>query len=111
VAVTFKIRVEHRGAATAVRIAGELDMATAPMLAGCVNDLIAANSTRVLVELDELTFCDSAGLTVLIQGDRQCAAHGGWLRVSGSSGHVARVLEISGLEELLTYRADIDRQA
>ncbi len=44
-----------------------------------------------------LTFCDSAGLTTFVRGDRRCAEAGGWLRLTGAYGHVARVIEISGV--------------
>jgi anti-sigma B factor antagonist len=106
VAVSFTIREERTGATTVLRLAGELDMTTAPCLRSRLDDLISAGRSQILVDLRELTFCDSAGLTTLIQGDRHCTAAGGWLRLTGPSGHVARVLEMSGVLDVLAYRAD-----
>jgi anti-sigma B factor antagonist len=103
-AVTFEIRVERRGSTAVLSLSGELDMATAPQVRECVADAIAAGSPRVLVDLAELTFCDSAGLTAFIQGDKHCAARGGWLRLTRPGGHVARVMELSGVLDLLEYR-------
>jgi anti-anti-sigma factor len=50
-----------------------------------------------------VSFCDSAGLNAFVQGDKRCAARGGWLRLDRAQGHVARVLELSGVAEILNY--------
>jgi anti-anti-sigma factor len=106
VAMTFTIGVQDDGSATTVSLAGELDMATAPGLTRRIADLLAAGRSRIVLDLDALAFCDSAGLNAFVQGDKQCAAAGGWLRLNRARGHVARVLELSGVDEVLAYRAD-----
>jgi anti-sigma B factor antagonist len=40
------------------------------------------------------------------RGDRACAARGGWLRLPGATGHVARVIVLRGLDQVLTNRPD-----
>jgi anti-anti-sigma factor len=104
--VSFTMREDDRGAVTAIQLAGELDMATAPHLQTRIDELIAAGRCRILLELAELTFCDSAGLNTFIVGDRHCLLMGGWLRLTGARGHVARVIELSGVDEVLTYRGE-----
>jgi anti-sigma B factor antagonist len=100
--------VEERGAGmTVLRLTGELDMAGAPEVLRRVDTLIAAGDPRVLVDLSGLTFCDSAGLNAFIRGDRHCREAGGWLRLTGATGHVDRVIELSGLAEVLGYRPDV----
>lgn len=108
-AVAFTIDVEQRGATTALRLAGELDMATAPQVRDRIDQLIADGRPRIVVDLHDLAFCDSAGLTAFIQGDKHCTAHGGWLRLTRAEGQVARVMRLSGVLALLEYRPD-DRQ-
>jgi anti-sigma B factor antagonist len=105
-ATTVSFSADHHGDVVVLRLTGELDMASAPELLERVEDALAAGDTRVLVDLTELSFCDSAGLNAFIRGDRRCTGAGGWLRLTGASGHVARVLAISGLTDLLTYRPD-----
>ncbi|MEV4538065.1 STAS domain-containing protein [Asanoa sp. NPDC049518] len=87
-----------------LRLAGELDMSTAPELLQRIIALAAQGTPRLVVDLAALTFCDSAGLTVFVRGDRRCAEAGGWLRLTGAYGHVARVIEISGVDDSLGYR-------
>ena len=87
-----------------LRVAGELDMSTAPEFLAKVGDLVGGGAVRLVVDVSALTFCDSAGLTAFVRGDRRCTEAGGWLRLAGARGHVARVIEIAGVAEALTYR-------
>jgi anti-sigma B factor antagonist len=103
-AVTFS--AEHRDGVVVLRLVGELDMSSAPDLVDRVAGLVVGGDPRVLADLAGLSFCDSAGLNAFIRGDRRCAAAGGWLRLTGARGHVARMIELSGLTEVLAYRPD-----
>jgi anti-anti-sigma factor len=106
--VPFAISEHRRDDAVVLALSGELDMAAAPLLRERIDAVVAAGRPHVLVDLAELSFCDSAGLNTFVQGDRECAAHDGWLRLTGATGHVARVIQISGLDEVLTYRSSGD---
>jgi len=101
--VGFAMSEQERGAVTAIALSGELDMATAPDLQARIDELAAAGRCRILLDLAELTFCDSAGINTFIRGDRRCTPLGGWLRLTAPRGHVARVLSVSGVDEVLTY--------
>lgn len=102
--VSFALRTENRGAVTVLHLAGELDMGTAPELESAVEALVEADRSRLLLQLAELEFCDSAGLNSFIRGDRRCRRQGGWLRITAARGHVKRVVELSGIDEVLVYR-------
>jgi anti-sigma B factor antagonist len=104
IAAPLVVTAEAAGNAVRVRLAGELDMSTAPELLTRILALAADGSPRVVVDLAALTFCDSAGLTVFVRGDRRCAEAGGWLRLTGAHGQVARVIDISGVGDALGYR-------
>lgn len=102
--MAFTIDVQDRESVSAILLSGELDMATAPRLQETINELLAGGRSRILIDLYELAFCDSAGLNAFVQGDKHCAARGGWLRLTRAQGHVARVMELSGVGEVLGYR-------
>lgn len=106
--MAFAIRAHRQDAVVVLALTGELDMASAPVLEEHVDALVAAGDVQLVVDVAELSFCDSAGLNAFVRGDRQCGAHGGWLRLTGARGHVARVIELSGLHEVLAYRPDGD---
>lgn len=99
------------GGGALLRLAGELDMSSAPELNAAVDRLAAAGERHLLVDLTELTFCDSTGIAAFVRGDNRAAADGGWLRVTGATGRVARVLQVTGLAEVLTYDGDLPNPA
>ncbi|GIJ25024.1 anti-sigma factor antagonist [Micromonospora qiuiae] len=102
--VTYAERDE--GGAARLRLAGELDMSSAPELNATIDRLAAAGERRLLVDLTDLTFCDSTGIAVFVRGDNLAAAEGGWLRITGATGRVERVLKLTGLAEVLGYGTD-----
>ena len=104
--MAFTIEVRDGDALTTVALGGDLDMASAPRLQRTLSELITTGRQRILVDLDQLAFCDSAGLNAFVQADKHCSARGGWLRLVGAQGHVARVMELSGVDEVLTYHCE-----
>jgi anti-anti-sigma factor len=99
--VTFSVTREDRDDVTVLLLGGELDMSTAPQLSDRVDEALAAGCVRLLVDLSEVTFCDSTGMSAFVRGHYGCVEAGGWLRLAGAHGTVARVLAISGLDTLL----------
>lgn len=91
------------GAATLV-LSGELDLASTDSFEQRVDELLAAGTDHLVVDLSALTFCDSVGLNGLVRAKNRCEQQGGSLRVAGTHGQVAHVLGISGL--LGTLAAD-----
>ena len=76
---------------------GDLDMASAPGLADVLKEI--AGST-VVVDLSDLTFMDSSGISALVVARNQMEAEGkGDLVVTRPEGILRRVLEIVGLSE------------
>ena len=105
--MTFSVRhVERDGGGACLRLTGELDLSTAPELSAAIDRLTAAGETRVLLDLTDLTFCDSTGMAVFVRGDNRAAAEGGWLRLTGASGRVERVLRVTGLADVLRYEPE-----
>ncbi|RLP83432.1 anti-sigma factor antagonist [Micromonospora sp. BL4] len=105
--MTFSVRYAGRdGDGHCLRLAGELDLSTAPELAAAIDRLADAGESRILLDLTDLTFCDSTGMAVFVRGDNRAAAAGGWLRLTGATGRVERVLRVTGLADVLHYQPD-----
>ncbi|MGQ5265028.1 STAS domain-containing protein [Micromonospora sp. ZYX-F-536] len=105
--MTFSVRYAGRdGDGVCLRLAGELDLSTAPELAAAIDRLSDAGERRVLLDLTDLTFCDSTGMAVFVRGDNRASADGGWLRITGATGRVERVLRVTGLADVLRYQPD-----
>jgi anti-anti-sigma factor len=74
-----------------VRLIGEIDMDTSPILRRCLE----ADPRITVIDLREVTFVDSTGLSVLVNANRH-RAEGIVLR--SPAGAVARVLELAGMD-------------
>ncbi|GAA3761470.1 hypothetical protein GCM10022225_53910 [Plantactinospora mayteni] len=99
----FSVRHVVHSKLVRLHLVGELDVTAAPKLGAEIDRLVDDGQHRLLVDLAELTFCDSSGLAAFVRGDDRAGAVGGWLRLTGATGRVERVLRISGLDDLLRY--------
>lgn len=79
----FTIEIVHR----CVRVAGELDMKTAPMVVATVRDL----RDPVSIDLSDVTFIDSYSLNALLELLRARPE----VRIAAVSASVLRVLQIA----------------
>jgi anti-anti-sigma factor len=88
-----------------VTLAGEADFSTASDLRQALNEAIDADRSHVIVDLNRLTFLDATILRVLGEARLRISASGGTLRVRGRTGHIRRMLSITGFDGMLDDRA------
>ncbi len=84
-----------------VAVGGEVDTYTSPELSRALEEVIRGGATDVVVDVAEVTFLDSSGLSALIGGAKLARTHGASYRVARPGAHVRRLFEIAGLIELL----------
>jgi anti-anti-sigma regulatory factor len=121
--LVVELRWDAAGATATVT--GDLDMATAPSLTSAVRDALdgppdraedgteagaaaedgaadAAAGRRLTLDLAGVAFCDSAGISALVEVRRACADEGWSLRLVGLQPGVRRVIvDFTGLGEYL----------
>ncbi|SCG68453.1 anti-sigma factor antagonist [Micromonospora humi] len=98
----FSTSVEPFGMGIAVLSAvGELDMATVPQWWEQFEEAIEAGLTRLVINLEQVTFMDSAALSVLTQVKNRLDEIGGEISVACPPRGVLRLLEVSGLVEVM----------
>ncbi len=85
-----------------IRLLGELDMSTAPQLREELLRLTSDGARMVTVDLSELAFVDSTGLSVLITGLKRLRQQGGEMALRSPTPGTRRVLEITGLTEVFS---------
>ncbi len=85
-----------------VRLLGELDMSTASRLSDELVRLASAGASVVTLDLSDLAFIDSTGLSVLITGLKQLRQQGGDLALRSPTPGTRKVLEITGLTEVFS---------
>ncbi len=82
-------------------IEGRLDTATAPQLQGV---LIPAfdDCKEIALDFAELVYVSSAGLRVLLMGQKQAKKTDGTMTLQNVSDEVMEVLEMTGFTDMLT---------
>jgi anti-sigma B factor antagonist len=81
-----------------VRAAGELDLATAPRLQTALDALLRDGYCQLDVDLDDVGFCDVAGLNLLLRARAAAVAAGGDLVVHGRCPTLRLMLRVLHLE-------------
>jgi len=97
--------IERRDDARGVLLflSGELDIATAPELEECLSELMPEARTRVLLDLSQLRFVDSAGISVLIRAKQDADANGRVLVLRRPTDRVHRAFALVGLVDWLAF--------
>lgn len=89
------------GKTAVVAASGELDLATGPALRREVERLFGKGQTKVVVDLDAVTFMDSSGVSALMEAFRSAEAIGASFSVMRPQSQVQQVLEITHADRLI----------
>jgi anti-sigma B factor antagonist len=95
------LRVQHHDDQAVVHVGGEVDLATCPQLRGLLAELVEQGIYHLVVDLEQVSFMDSSGIGVLMGVHRRLREHGGSLRLAAPNARVRRVLELTGVTEVL----------
>ena len=101
-------RVTSRHGCALVTVDGELDLSTAEQLMQALTGALDEFDRPLVLDLAGLRFCDSAGLAVLVKTHNQLGERGHRLVVARPTAAVARVLELSGLDQVIVMAGDPD---
>ncbi|MGW6918986.1 STAS domain-containing protein [Kitasatospora sp. NPDC054939] len=83
------------------RVAGELDHDSAPELRRALTAALHSGPVGLLLDLSGVTFCDSAGLEVLLRIRREAAAAGRTFGLGTVGERVGRLLDLTETRSLL----------
>jgi anti-sigma B factor antagonist len=97
------LRIDHR-ADGSIAVSGELDMATAPRLVATLDRLPGEGTAPLVLDLSDLAFCDSSGLSVFVQVHQALRATGRSLVLRNPSERLRSLLSTTQLDREL----DID---
>lgn len=104
-------KIEKAGGILLVGVFGELDHHNAAKLRESVDRKITSGGvTDVVIDFSGLELMDSSGIGVIMGRYRLIESVGGRLCVSGASSPIRKIIELSGLENLITI-CDTAQQA
>ena len=105
----FRIETAQAGSGTTIKLAGELDSATCPVLVERFDQLVAAGAGgQVVLDLTEVSFIDSAGMRAIIVIERSAQEHDIRLALRPPVGPVTDLLQISGVGAHVALRPHTD---
>jgi anti-sigma B factor antagonist len=87
---------------TVVHVGGEIDLGTQSDFEDAVAAGMGSAAPVVVVDLGEVTFLGSVGLRVLLQANDEARHAGRTVRVVDGSAIVRRIIEVTGLEQVLS---------
>src|ERR1044071_2820544 len=99
---------DHRSDVAVLHLRGELDAATAGQLHSTLAELLERPVPRIVVDLTQLKFCDSVGLSAFITSKQVIAARGGWLSFAGANPFLTQLLETVGLSRYFAIFPAVD---
>lgn len=92
----MNVIVDKIGGAPLLEAQGEIDHGSCAPLQMALDAALESGNVIVFIDLREVTYIDSGGLSVLLSGVRRLRDKG-WLGVIGPNRNVRRLLEIVGL--------------
>ena len=105
-----RVRVDPRDDAVYVRISGELDLGLQEAVDEELRKLPERGSTLpVVVDMREVTFCDSVGLRVLLKHEVRSRERGFEFALIPPRGQAGRLFELTGVSKIFTVRLDPER--
>ncbi|MEU8616557.1 STAS domain-containing protein [Streptomyces sp. NPDC048623] len=111
--MTIQVDEDEQEPWTVLRISGELDLVTSPLIRRRLHAAVAGGRRDVVLDLSTVRFCDSSGVGVLVAARRLMRSCGGRLRLilpargAEDGAHVNRVLAALGVRRLFEVYADV----
>ncbi|MGW3018935.1 STAS domain-containing protein [Streptomyces longwoodensis] len=103
---TLELTVQHPRPGLAIaRVTGDVDLHTADTLRRDASTLIEGGCPQLVLDLSQVGFFDSAGLSALIGLWHAAQAQGGALGVAEVPDRLMRMLTLTGLDTILTVHA------
>lgn len=101
----LSVHLERDGDGAVLFLSGELDMATAPRLRQAIVGAIADGAGDLVLDLGEVSFCDSVGLGIIVGGLKRARSHGGDLRLRAVPARLAETLALTGIDRAITVES------
>ncbi|TMR19935.1 STAS domain-containing protein [Nonomuraea turkmeniaca] len=98
---TSPLGVMGPSAPTVVRLSGEIDIFTSEALRRQLLGTLHYSTSLLILDLSEVSFCDAAGLAVMIGVQRRARVLGIRVALAAPRPFLSRLLHISGLDRCL----------
>lgn len=87
---------------------GEIDLHVSPEVAKSLRTMTAKKPKEVVIDLTKVTYLDSSGLAVLIEGMQNVQEYGGRFAVAGVQESVKHIFDIARLDQVFQMFSTVD---
>ena len=101
------IAVHREDGRVVMDVTGEVDVIGAAELDGVMRDVVAEGAADVVIDLADVTFIDSTGLSALVTSRNLCQSHDGDLTLRAPSPRAWRLLTLTGLDTIFAVDQDL----
>ena len=91
-----------------LELEGEIDLHVSPEVAESLRTITAKKPKQVVVDLAKVTYLDSSGLAVLIEGMQNVQEYGGKFAVAGLQESVKHIFDIARLDQVFRIFPTVD---
>jgi anti-sigma B factor antagonist len=100
----FMVQSERTNCFEHIRVLGEMDLSVIGLVDREVRRAESTDAEGIVLDLEGLEFMDVSGIRLLLDASERSRSNGGRLRITrASSPQVQRVLELTGVGELLPF--------
>ncbi len=87
---------------------GRIDTTTSPIFDRHLSSVIDRGDTQIVIDLENLEYISSTGLSAFISAAKKVKAAGGRIALAGLNKRIRLVFEMSGFLRLFPVFADVD---
>ena len=103
----MKIAEQRQGAVTVIKPAGPLTQAEATELKNYVTRELGSNLGRVVIDMSEIPFVDSAGLEALLDITEQMSQSGQTLKICSPNKTIREVMTLTDITNMFDHFEDV----
>ena len=96
-----------QGDATILKLAGEIDMNHSQTVHSTVREVLEPKPAKFVIDLSEVTYIDSSGVSTLVNALRIVRAYGGKLGLVVTAPRVLSVMQITKLDQFFEIHATL----
>ncbi len=106
----LKIERTDRGSAVVYQVSGEVDTLTSPELDRALGEIYdsAEPVSSVVLDLTNVPFLSSAGLSILVDHHGRCARNGMTLSVVAAQRATLRAIQITALDRIIPLHGTVE---
>ena len=99
--LSFSVR-ERNGARAVVQVSGAMDYDTSDPLEAALTALVRDGAHHLVLDMADVTFCDSSGINTLVRALARAKQEKGTLALAATPARLRAVLELTGVDTVIT---------